>query len=559
MKQELPVHLKKYIVEQNYERYTPIDQAVWRYCLRQLKNFLSVHGHHSYLSGLEKTGINIETIPRISEISEKIEKFGWRALPVSGFIPPAAFMELQSLSILPIASDMRSIDHLLYTPAPDIVHEAAGHAPILVDPEYADYLRQYSLIAKKSIISKEDFDLYEAIRDLSDLKENPKSTAEEIMASEKKLAQLSKEMSHTSEASQLSRMNWWTAEYGLIGDLDNPKIFGAGLLSSVGEAKSCLANKVKKIPLTIDCIKQSYDITEPQPQLFVTPDFKTLVKVLNEFSETMAYKLGGRIGLDKAIEAQSVNTVELNSGLQISGKLSEYIQDSSGNIIFIKFSEPTQLCFGDKEIAGHGKDYHAHGYSTPIGQLTTTSKKIGEHVVFKYASGFEISGVLKNVLEINANAKIYSFENATVTYKGTIYFKPDWGIFDMATGVDVSSVYGGPADRIKYGETIDFKTKRVPEVTYTDLQKKLFTFYQRIRQLRVQKSASENDLQNIFTDLTATAPNEWLLFVELLEICKKNNFSEKIYLKIAAHLETIKLKNQDLISVIDDGIALVCE
>lgn len=136
MSQFLPEHLKKYIVEQNYDRYTPLDQAVWRYCLRQLKKFLSVHGHESYLTGLEKTGIDVESIPKISDMSEKLQKFGWRALPVSGFIPPAAFMELQSLSILPIASDMRSIDHLLYTPAPDIVHEAAGHAPIIVDPEY---------------------------------------------------------------------------------------------------------------------------------------------------------------------------------------------------------------------------------------------------------------------------------------------------------------------------------------------------------------------------------------------------------------------------------------
>lgn len=126
----LPFHLKKYIVEQDYDKYTSRDHAVWRYILRQLKNFLGTHAHESYLAGLEKTGIEIEQIPRIENISAHLEKFGWRALPVSGFIPPAAFMELQSLNILPIASDMRSLDHLLYTPAPDIVHEAAGHAPI---------------------------------------------------------------------------------------------------------------------------------------------------------------------------------------------------------------------------------------------------------------------------------------------------------------------------------------------------------------------------------------------------------------------------------------------
>ena len=152
----LPPHLRKYVVEQHYEKYTPIDQAVWRYILRQLRAFLSVNAHECYLEGLDKTGIDVERIPNIDEVSAKLQKFGWRAYPVSGFIPPAAFMELQSLGVLPIASDMRTLEHLLYTPAPDIVHEAAGHAPILVHPEFAEYLRQYAQVAKKAIIRSEE-------------------------------------------------------------------------------------------------------------------------------------------------------------------------------------------------------------------------------------------------------------------------------------------------------------------------------------------------------------------------------------------------------------------
>ena len=58
-------------------------------------------------------------------------------------------------------------------------------------------------------------------------------------------------------------MNWWTAEYGLIGEIDDPKIYGAGLLSSVIESYHCLSEKVEKIPYTIDSTKYDYDITEP--------------------------------------------------------------------------------------------------------------------------------------------------------------------------------------------------------------------------------------------------------------------------------------------------------
>src|ERR1700678_2416775 len=113
----LPQHLRKYAVDQDYHRYTPEDQAVWRFIMRQLRDFLSVHAHECYLEGLEKTGIGADEIPRIEEIDQKLSRFGWGAVPVSGFIPPAAFMEFQSLGILPIASDIRSMDHLLYTPA----------------------------------------------------------------------------------------------------------------------------------------------------------------------------------------------------------------------------------------------------------------------------------------------------------------------------------------------------------------------------------------------------------------------------------------------------------
>src|SRR5690606_28663904 len=124
-------------------------------------------------------GISTESIPKISDMDKKLQDYGWRAVPVSGFIPPAAFMEFQAHGILPIACDMRTVEHILYTPAPDIVHEAAGHAPILIDPDFSKYLNSYAEVASKSILSSEDLALYEAIRNLSDIKESPQSTEDD--------------------------------------------------------------------------------------------------------------------------------------------------------------------------------------------------------------------------------------------------------------------------------------------------------------------------------------------------------------------------------------------
>ena len=70
----------------------------------------------------------------------------------------------------------------------------------------------------------------------------------------------------------------------------NPKIYGAGLLSSVAESENCLKKEVKKIPFSIDCINYDYDITEQQPQLFVTPNYKFLSKELKKLAKSMAFK-----------------------------------------------------------------------------------------------------------------------------------------------------------------------------------------------------------------------------------------------------------------------------
>lgn len=569
----IPAHLKKYIVDQDYSRYTPIDHAVWRFVLRQLRNYLSKHAHEFYLEGLEKTGIDVESIPSIESISENLKAFGWQAFPVSGFIPPAAFMELQAHSILPIASDMRSIDHLLYTPAPDIVHEAAGHAPMLAHPEYAAYLKKYAQVAKKAIISKEDLDLYEAIRHLSDIKESPLSKSEEIEAAEKRLVKTSNSMSHISEASLLSRMNWWTAEYGLIGDIQNPKILGAGLLSSVGESISCLSDKVKKLPLTVDCIDVSYDITERQPQLFVAPDFKTLSIVLEQLADKMAFRLGGKPGLQRALQAKSVNTVELNSGIQISSVLVESIENSE-NIAYLRFDGRTQLSYQDAQLPGHGPDYHAHGFGTPIGSLKAfpqicpstlkTSElekagiKTGEVVTLEFVSGVKVKGLLTAILRKAEKNLLFSFENCTVTCQNRTLFEPAWGTFDMAVGTSVASVFGGPADRISYGEVDDFVAPRILRPEFSDREKKLHALYQEVRNVRskgTQGVALETALRPIAMTLNKEFTDEWLLRLEIYELLFNQHQSD-LKSQTLEELLAIKKRLPEVASTLEDGLRL---
>jgi len=569
--QALAAHLEKFIVDQNQRAYTPRDHAVWRYILRQLKTFLGQHAHPFYLEGLQRTGITVDSIPQIQEISERLQHFGWTAKAVSGFIPPAAFMEMQAASILPIARDMRSIEHLLYTPAPDIVHEAAGHAPMIAHPEYSAYLHAYAQVARKAIISREDLDVYEAIRTLSDVKENPSSTPEQIRQSEKNLQDTIARVSHVSEATMLSRMNWWTAEYGLIGSLENPKIYGAGLLSSAGEARWCLSDKVKKLPLTLECVNYSYDITEPQPQLFVTPDFKHLSVVLDQLAETMAFRTGGASGLEKAVKAQTVNTLELNSGLQISGQAVESHASLEKDVAFVRLSGPCQLSRNGKELPGHGRTLHSQGYSTPLGPLKAFPKKCPSQltpqewktlgieegrlgpVTLEYASGFQIQGRFKSWLRERDRTLILTFEETTATFEGRTVFEPAWGQYDVALGTQVVSVFGGPADRLQFGDTDKFVVAKVPPASYKEADMKLFAYYQILRDIRAGKKTLF-DLETILPSMLEDFPNEWLLFLEGLEICLQAKQAE-LEKTFRNQLELLK-KNPELQSCIDEGLAL---
>src|SRR5437764_11770778 len=269
----------------------------------------------------------------MNDILGKIE---WGAVAVDGFIPPAAFMEFQAYKVLVIACDMRQIHHIEYTPAPDIVHEAAGHAPIIVDREYSNYLQRFGEVGAKAMSSKKDFELYQAIRHLSILKERPNSDPKEVEEATKLVEYRQKNLGDPSEMALLSRLHWWTVEYGLIGSLEKPKIYGAGLLSSIGESVSCLEPGVKKIPYSIDAANQPFDITTKQPQLFVCRDFKHLRDVLEEFAGTMAYQRGGLEGINKAIECNNVATCEYSSGLQVNATFNEVIVDPGNNPIYLR-------------------------------------------------------------------------------------------------------------------------------------------------------------------------------------------------------------------------------
>lgn len=570
---KLPNYLKQFIVDQNYEAYTPVDHAVWRYVLRQNHEFLREYAHLIYFEGLEKTGLEIERVPSIQEMNKILSKIGWAAVSVNGFIPPAAFMGFQAHRVLVIASDMRQIQHIEYTPSPDIIHEAAGHAPVIADPEYAEYLRRFGEVGAKAMSSKRDFELYEAIRKLSILKETPGTDQRQIDEAEKDVHYKQDHLGKPSEMAQLSRLHWWTVEYGLIGDLKSHKIYGAGLLSSIGESFRCMSPKVKKILYTHDAINYPFDITTEQPHLFVTPDFKHLIDVLNEFAGTMAYRTGGLAGIRRAIECENVSTCQYSSGFQVSGVFDAVIIDDYNQPVYLTTAGPTQLAFEGRELDGQGRDYHQEGFGSPIGRLKGLSKPIesmtdsdlremsitsGKPVRLEFESGVTIGGRLSKIERRNGKVVLMTFLECQVTYNGQSLFRPawgGWGTYHMAVGESIVSVFSGAADKDAYEEPSMVSKTRTIKINYNQKTRRLHRLYQSIRDFR-EKRTTDDVIPSVWSELRADYTDEWLLPVEMVEILTKSGQHSELLKEITGYLEDKAKKQPELTKLITDGLRL---
>lgn len=568
----LPKHLKQFIKPQDYDDYTPINQAVWRYVMRKNVDYLSKVAHESYLEGLKKTGLEIDSIPNMYGMNRILKEIGWAAVAVDGFIPPNAFMEFQAYNVLVIASDIRQLEHIEYTPAPDIIHEGAGHAPIIANPEYAEYLRRFGEIGCKAISSARDYEMYEAIRLLSILKEAEDTPEEDIKKAEEQVDFLQNNMGELSEMAQIRNLHWWTVEYGLIGTVENPKIYGAGLLSSIGESSWCMTDEVTKIPYDISAINQSFDITKPQPQLYVTPDFAHLSLVLEEFANSMALRTGGLSGIKKLIDSKSLGTIELSTGIQISGVFTNVIEHE-GKPVYVQTTGKTALSYREKELVGHGTEYHAEGFGSPIGKLKGINLAIedmsprdlraydiyeAEKVTLEFEGDIIVSGeIITGSRNLQGEILLIKFKNCKVTHKDTVLFQPEWGIYDMVVGKKVISAFSGAADVNSFDMITHVPSSKTIKAKKSPEREELEGLYLNIRNLREGKQAILS-AEKTFEIVKNNHPKDWLLPLEIAELCDKTNNNELLN-QVLIHLEKVKQARPEIAHLISGGLELFME
>jgi len=565
----LPAHLKQFIKPQDYTDYSAINQAVWRFVMRKNVQYLSNVAHKSYLEGLKQTGISIDHIPNMYGMNRILQEIGWAAVAVDGFIPPAAFMEFQAYNVLVIASDIRQIDHIEYTPAPDIIHEGAGHAPIIANPEYAEYLRRFGEIGCKAISNAKDYEMYEAIRHLSIIKEAENTPENEIKAAEAKVDYLQNNMGEPSEMAQIRNLHWWTVEYGLIGTVEEPKIYGAGLLSSIGESAWCMTEKVKKKTYSIEAAKQEFDITKPQPQLYVTPDFAHLSSVLEEFANSMALRRGGLEGISKLINSKILGTIELSTGLEISGDFIKVIE-SDNKPVYFQTTGKTALSYRGKELVGHSINNHPEGFGSPIGLLKGINLAIEDmsprdlkaydiyeekKISFEFEGNIKVIGtIVTGTRNLQGKIILIRLKDCTVTHGEESLFKPEWGHYDMAIGKNVISAFAGPADPLSFDLITHTPSSTTIKSKKNQDKLELESLYEAVRNSREGKD-TKFSLQATFDLVKKHHHNDWLLSIEIYELIFHQD--PEFAREIKEHLNKLEVRRPDVAHLINGGLELI--
>jgi phenylalanine-4-hydroxylase len=511
-------------VDQAYASYTPRDHAVWRHILRRLVRHLADKAHPAYLRGLEATGIGTERIPSIDEMNERLAQLGWSAVCVRGFIPPAVFTELQSLRVLAIAADVRTHEHIEYTPAPDIVHESAGHAPIIAEPAYAAFLQRAGELGFRAIASREDEEVYQAIRGLSIVKEDPAATPAEVAEAERRLESANASRRFVSEATRASRLYWWTAEYGLVGDLRAPRIYGAGLLSSIGESAHCLGDEVEKLPLSLACADVEYDITRMQPQLFVARELAQLSEVVDDLAAQLSWRRGGSHGLARALEARTVNQLVLSDGLEVSGVVAAVHE--GGRPVAPGLDAACAVVDGPSLLSRGGRAVCDPSRLPAVVAFGAHEAPASGALALHLPSGLELTGRVAGARDVAA----VEVEGLRARIGSRELPLPSRALLVLGDGLP--SVAGGAADPgtwdRHYGEPVVASggEERARAHKAEALGPALAALYAEVRAMRESGEVDAERLEEIATE-ARTHPDDWLLRVEIAELLSPQSASRE--------------------------------
>lgn len=219
--------------------YSTEEHRVWRAVWEALTPAHQAHACAEYLACVKELAFAPDRIPQLSEVNRKVKALsGFRLEPVAGLVEPRVFLESLASGTFLCTQYIRHHSTPLYTPEPDVVHEIVGHAVTLASKPLAGLNRLFGKAVKRT--------------------------------------------SSLEALNRLSRVYWFTIEFGVLRENGALKAYGTGLLSSAGELTAMHQAELR--PLDLDAASRlEYDPTHYQPVLFCADSFGSLYETLRGF------------------------------------------------------------------------------------------------------------------------------------------------------------------------------------------------------------------------------------------------------------------------------------
>ena len=226
-----------YTCTQDWASYTAADHDTYRRLYERQRALLPGLASQAFIDALPSLGAS-DRIPRFEEVNERLYKAtGWELVGVPGLIPEVPFFTLLANRKFPVTDWIRKPEEFEYIVEPDIFHDLFGHVPLLFNPVFADYVQRYGQGGLKA--------------------------------------------QGLGSCEMLSRLYWYTIEFGLIREAGQLRAYGAGILSSSGElAYSVQSPEPQRIPLQLErTMRTRYKIDTYQQTYFVIDSFEQLFEM----------------------------------------------------------------------------------------------------------------------------------------------------------------------------------------------------------------------------------------------------------------------------------------
>ncbi|MEL6538090.1 MAG: phenylalanine 4-monooxygenase [Bacteroidota bacterium] len=235
---------------QVYENYTAEDQEVWSILFKRQMERLPKAATAEFLLGLERINFTADQIPDFSQTNPLLDQAtGWGLTVVPGIVNDDLFFTQLSNKLFPATTWLRKMKELDYLEEPDMFHDVFAHVPLLTNQAYVDFLEALSKIALKHLDDSWAIEL-------------------------------------------LSRIYWFTIEFGLISENDQLHIYGAGILSSAGETEYSLSHQPEHHAYDVGQILDSpYRKDAFQTQYFIIDSYEQLYASIDEVEAELDLRL----------------------------------------------------------------------------------------------------------------------------------------------------------------------------------------------------------------------------------------------------------------------------